>query len=149
VSKTRSDSDEGCVVQCARAGYEVLRVLREQLRDFPVGPAWGDLSSSSKEEYVRGAQTAFGEDEEVGRSWMQDDASRSLFFGVVRAFAQAIGEARTLLSEVSLVRLARSTPDQLEAQRRSFAYGNVKLANDAVTREMVDEVAEKARGSRE
>lgn len=25
-------------------------------------------------------------------------------------------------------------------QRRSFAYGNVKLSNDAITRELVDEV---------
>jgi hypothetical protein len=30
-----------------------------------------------------------------------------------------------------------------EAQRRSFAYGNVKLANPDITREMVDEEAEK------
>lgn len=33
------------------------------------------------------------------------------------------------------------TPEQEEEQRRSFVYGNTKLANDNVTRELVDEVA--------
>lgn len=36
------------------------------------------------------------------------------------------------------------TPDQREAQRRSFVYGNTKLADDNVTREMVDEVADES-----
>ena len=35
------------------------------------------------------------------------------------------------------------TPDDKEAQRRSFAYGNVKIENDQVTREMVDREAER------
>lgn len=39
-------------------------------------------------------------------------------------------------------RLHVMTPAELEAQRRSFAYGNVKLHNDNVTREMVDKAAE-------
>jgi len=30
-----------------------------------------------------------------------------------------------------------------EAQRRSFAYGNIKIENDMVTREIVDEEAKK------
>jgi hypothetical protein len=29
----------------------------------------------------------------------------------------------------------------LEAQRRSFAYGNSKIDNDSITRELVDEIA--------
>lgn len=29
-----------------------------------------------------------------------------------------------------------------EEQRRSFAYGNTKFENDAITREMIDEQAE-------
>jgi hypothetical protein len=29
--------------------------------------------------------------------------------------------------------------DEREAQRRSFAYGNTKIENDRITREMVDE----------
>ena len=29
-------------------------------------------------------------------------------------------------------------PDEREAQRRSFAYGNTKIENDRITREMVD-----------
>lgn len=35
-----------------------------------------------------------------------------------------------------------STPEELEAQRRSFAYGNTKLSNDAITRDHVDRAAE-------
>lgn len=33
--------------------------------------------------------------------------------------------------------------DEKEAQRRNFAYGNVKLSNDNITREMIDLAAEK------
>ena len=33
--------------------------------------------------------------------------------------------------------------EELEAQRRSFAYGNCKLANENVTREMIDQEAAK------
>jgi hypothetical protein len=32
-----------------------------------------------------------------------------------------------------------------EAQRRSFAYGNAHIENERVTRQMVDEAAEKLR----
>ncbi len=35
------------------------------------------------------------------------------------------------------------TEAEQEAQRRSFAYGNAHIENDRVTREMVDEAAEK------
>lgn len=33
--------------------------------------------------------------------------------------------------------------EQEERQRRSFAYGNAKIENDRVTREMIDEAAER------
>jgi hypothetical protein len=33
--------------------------------------------------------------------------------------------------------------DEKEAQRRSFAYGNAHIENDRVTRQMVDEAADK------
>ena len=35
------------------------------------------------------------------------------------------------------------TPEELEAQRRSFAFGNANIDNPNVTREMVDEAAER------
>jgi hypothetical protein len=41
-----------------------------------------------------------------------------------------------------LIDAARSrsiSPDERQAQRRSFAYGNTKIENDRVTREMVDQ----------
>lgn len=31
------------------------------------------------------------------------------------------------------------TAEEREAQRRSFAYGNTKIENDRITREMIDE----------
>jgi len=34
------------------------------------------------------------------------------------------------------------TPEEKEAQRRSFAYGNTKIGNSRITREMVDGEAE-------
>jgi hypothetical protein len=37
----------------------------------------------------------------------------------------------------------KMTPAAQEEQRRSFAYGNVKLANDLITREMIDAAAER------
>ena len=42
----------------------------------------------------------------------------------------------------TLIEAARSrsiSDDERQAQRRSFAYGNTKIENDRVTREMVDE----------
>jgi hypothetical protein len=45
-----------------------------------------------------------------------------------------------------LIRWARGyemTPVEREAQRRSFAYGNCAIENPLVTRQMVDEVADR------
>lgn len=49
---------------------------------------------------------------------------------------------RRLQKLLDLVRDYEMTPEEHEAQRRDFAYGNVKLSNPEVTREMVDEVAD-------
>ncbi len=38
---------------------------------------------------------------------------------------------------------AKQSPAQLEAQRRSFVYGNTAIENSLITREMVDQEAEK------
>jgi hypothetical protein len=45
----------------------------------------------------------------------------------------------------ALIERARSikmTAEEREEQRRSFAYGNTKIENDLITREMVNEQAE-------
>ena len=34
------------------------------------------------------------------------------------------------------------TPEQKEAQRRSFVYGNTKIENEAITRDTVNKAAE-------
>ena len=43
---------------------------------------------------------------------------------------------------IEMSRTIRMTPEQAERQRRSFAYGNVKIENDSITWEMVDRAAE-------
>ncbi|MEO0500648.1 MAG: hypothetical protein AAF205_08855 [Pseudomonadota bacterium] len=37
----------------------------------------------------------------------------------------------------------KQTPAQAEAQRRSFAFGNAKIENDRITRQMIDKAADK------
>jgi predicted metal-binding protein len=39
-------------------------------------------------------------------------------------------------------RLYRMTDSEKEAQRRSFAYGNAKIENDRITKEMIDKAAD-------
>ena len=47
------------------------------------------------------------------------------------------------LARILTVHISREmTPLQKEAQRRSFVYGNTKIANEAITRDMVDKAAE-------
>jgi len=46
----------------------------------------------------------------------------------------------------SLIEAARQRPfsaEERQAQRRSFAYGNTKIENDLITREMIDEADER------
>jgi hypothetical protein len=54
-------------------------------------------------------------------------------------------EKLTVLIEKA--RSIRMSPRESEQQRRSFAYGNTKIENDRITREMVDERAEALRRS--
>lgn len=50
--------------------------------------------------------------------------------------------ARPHLHElIERVRCIRMSTEQQEEQRRSFAYGNTKIANAAILRATVDEVA--------
>ena len=45
-----------------------------------------------------------------------------------------------LLEQAKKVKM---TPAQQEEQRRSFAYGNTQIENDLITREMIDEAADR------
>jgi hypothetical protein len=49
----------------------------------------------------------------------------------------------TLKKLLEAAKTAKPTPEQREQQRRSFVYGNTHLANELITREMVDREAEK------
>ena len=49
---------------------------------------------------------------------------------------------RTLEELLALASTVVMTEEEKEEQRRSWAYGNTKLSNPAITREMVDEVAD-------
>ncbi len=44
---------------------------------------------------------------------------------------------------IEAAKKVKTTPEQREAQRRSFAYGNTAFENSLITREMIDEQAEK------
>jgi hypothetical protein len=44
-------------------------------------------------------------------------------------------------------RTREMTPEQKEAQRRSFVYGNTKIENDAITRDTVNRAAEQLSGA--
>jgi len=50
---------------------------------------------------------------------------------------------------IEKARSVRMSQRDSEKQRRSFAYGNTKIENDRITREMVDEQAEALRRSGE
>jgi hypothetical protein len=43
---------------------------------------------------------------------------------------------------IAKARMVTMSPEAQEEQRRSFAYGNTKIENDLITREMVNQVAE-------
>lgn len=50
-------------------------------------------------------------------------------------FAQLVEQARKI----------EMSPSDEEKQRRSFAYGNANIENSAVTREVIDQVADQLR----
>jgi hypothetical protein len=47
---------------------------------------------------------------------------------------------------MALAREHEMTPEQREAQRRSFAYGNTHFENQDITRETIDRAAEELAG---
>lgn len=49
---------------------------------------------------------------------------------------------------INAARMVKTTPEDREAQRRSFAYGNTAFENDLITREMVDKQAEQIANER-
>ena len=49
-------------------------------------------------------------------------------------------ELETLLEKAKRVQM---TSDEREEQRRSFAYGNTKIENERITREMIDQAADR------
>ena len=49
----------------------------------------------------------------------------------------------TLEELIEAARKITMTPEQAEEQRRSFAYGNTHLENPLITREMIDEAADR------
>lgn len=52
-------------------------------------------------------------------------------------------ETKELEELVGRARKIEMTPDQVKAQRRSFAYGNTHIENDRITREMIAEADRK------
>lgn len=56
-------------------------------------------------------------------------------------YVECMNESLKKLLEVA--KTAKQSPAQLEEQRRSFVYGNTAFENSLITREMVDQEAEK------
>ena len=50
---------------------------------------------------------------------------------------------RTLDELIDMARARTPSPEDLEAQRRSFAYGTAHIENEAVTRDMIDHEADR------
>ena len=51
--------------------------------------------------------------------------------------------SRELEHLIERARNVKMTPQEKEEQRRSFAYGNTNIENPRITREMIDQEAEK------
>ena len=49
---------------------------------------------------------------------------------------------------IEKARAVKMSSRDREEQRRSFAYGNTKIENDLITREMIDEAAEALRSAK-
>lgn len=49
---------------------------------------------------------------------------------------------------IDKARAAKMSLEDQEEQRRSFAYGNTKIENDLITREMVNQAAEELKRSK-
>jgi hypothetical protein len=59
-----------------------------------------------------------------------------------KSFQRGTTVSEELDALIEMARTIRMTPEQAERQRRSFAYGNVKMENDSITWEMIDRAAE-------
>ena len=57
--------------------------------------------------------------------------------------------SKELEALIAAARKVQLTPEQVEEQRRSFAYGNTRFENDNVTREAIDQAAEALQASNE
>ncbi len=44
---------------------------------------------------------------------------------------------------IAAARAVRMTPEEQERQRRSFAYGNTQFENERITKQTIDEAAER------
>lgn len=55
--------------------------------------------------------------------------------------------SRDLEQLLNAARDARLTSSEKEAQRRSFAYDNTKIENGRITRELVDQEAERLKNA--
>jgi hypothetical protein len=58
---------------------------------------------------------------------------------LVVVFLKGILMTHELTRLIEAARHRPFPPEEREAQRRSFAYGNTKIENDLITREMVEE----------
>jgi hypothetical protein len=70
-------------------------------------------------------------------------SSSNFKLGCSRSFQRGTPVSEEVDELIEMARTIRMTPEQAERQRRSFAYGNVKIENDSITWEMIDRAAER------
>lgn len=59
-----------------------------------------------------------------------------------------MGESASLSVLIEQARRVRMTPEDIEAQKLDFAYGNTKIENDAITKEMIAAAAKRVRDAK-
>jgi hypothetical protein len=74
-------------------------------------------------------------------------AAPSCFTGAQAAEGTTMAFSQAQIRRIKYI-VENLTPEDKEAQRRSFAYGNAKLHNPKVTREDIDRAAERLKNGK-
>ena len=74
---------------------------------------------------------------------MQTTAVKPYCAGLNELICREIAMDERFEKLLEVAKRIKLSPEDLEKQRRSFAYGNTKIENDLITREMIDDAAEK------
>lgn len=71
------------------------------------------------------------------------DIETQFFIEFCKRVAYIVVMTDSLKKLLEAAKTAKPSPEHREQQRRSFAYGNTHFENDRITREMIEQEAEK------